>query len=127
MIRRATYIIVSLILFISTSGFTISKHYCGSQLIDIRIDAQAHSCCDGPGLCKACHDELTYIKIKDDFLGSFSFENLQLPEFDLHLPLISVDLFKSLENTFYSIFNNWESPPPRGLHNILSLLQSYLN
>ncbi len=69
MIRKISNIIIAIILLVSTTGFTISKHYCGNELITVEINGEAESCCDSPD---CCHTETQFNKLNVDFLGSVS-------------------------------------------------------
>jgi hypothetical protein len=69
MIRKISNIIIAFVLLISTTGFTISKHYCGGELISIEVNAEAETCCDSPDCCQT---ETQFNKLSVDFIGSVS-------------------------------------------------------
>ncbi len=68
MVRKMINIIAVFILLVTTTGITISKHYCGDLLISVALDGKAKSCCE-PG-CNCCHNEHVTIHLNDDFVGS---------------------------------------------------------
>ena len=55
-------------LLVATSGFSVTKHYCGNDLISVVLGTQAESCCDGP--CDCCHDETQHFQVDDDFVSA---------------------------------------------------------
>ena len=63
-------IILIFILLLSTSGITISKHYCGKTLVHTAIYSTPDKCCTGN--CTGCHDKRVHIQIKDRFESSTS-------------------------------------------------------
>jgi len=67
MFRKAVHIILTAILVISTTGFTVSRHYCGSHYKSFAIDREAKSCCANP--CSACHNVNDFHQLKVNFNG----------------------------------------------------------
>ncbi len=54
--KRFLNIIIVGLFLLSTTGFTVTKHYCGGNLVDIAINSTPESCCgDNGGGC--CSDE----------------------------------------------------------------------
>ena len=54
--KRFLHIIIAGLFLFTTTGFTISKHYCAGDLVDVAINATPESCCDeDTGSC--CSDE----------------------------------------------------------------------
>jgi len=57
MIRFGLKIIYILVFILLSFGFTVNKHFCGSELIDFTINSKARSCCDNNGPSGCCHNE----------------------------------------------------------------------
>ncbi len=66
--KRFVHIIIAGLLLFTTTGFTISKHYCGGNLIDVAINATPDPCCDADAGC--CSDEESFHQLKTDFIFS---------------------------------------------------------
>lgn len=66
--KYISHIILSLLLVTSTTGLTISKHYCGNILRDVAIFDKFDKCCgedEMPMGC--CHDEKEQYSVDDDY------------------------------------------------------------
>lgn len=68
MLRKIVHIVFALLLVVATTGFTISKHYCGNQLLSVSIFKVDHCKCGGP--CKNCHTNIKVVKVTDNFSAS---------------------------------------------------------
>jgi len=124
MFRKASNIATMLMLLISTTGFTISKHYCGNKIVSVSIDSRAESCCGTA--CDCCHTENITIHLEDDFViqaFSVKFDSPEVDYFLFELPVYSENSF--LTSTDF-IPEADESPPPRETKTVLSLLQPYI-
>ncbi len=75
MFRKIINIIIVFLLLISTSGFTISRHYCGDNLVSVVINSEAKSCCDMHG---CCHDESEFFKVNNDFSNNIQTFNIEV-------------------------------------------------
>ena len=126
MFRKIAHIILALLLLITTTGFSISKHYCGSRLIEISINLEAEPCCDYVGTSNCCHNETEYFQLKEDFLKPVSLENNQIAGFDILFPLVFVHFLNAPGNIETEVLNYAESPPTLTIQTKLSLLQTYL-
>nr|WP_321409253.1 hypothetical protein [uncultured Carboxylicivirga sp.] len=124
MIRKIAHILMTLILMTSTMGFTVSKHYCGTRLVDININKEAKSCCSNEGTSNCCHNETHHFQVEDDFTMVMDLE-LSVP-FNYIAPVIFLfsDIIVDETEDFVEIT---ASPPPPPLGIRLSFLQSYLN
>lgn len=126
MFRKITHISFAILLLITTMGFSVSKHYCGSRLIGISINSVMESCCADKANSNCCRNETEFFQFDEDFAGPIIAENNQIQEFDILFPSVFVYLLDEpmmLEN---DILNFAESPPPPTLHTKLSLFQTYL-
>ncbi len=124
MLRKISYITFIMLWTISTTGFTLSKHYCGDILVSVTINNEAKSCCDSENGC--CHNENERFEVKDDFISAQEIENVSVPEHEILFPVIFsyISNIPLLNN--YEITNNIESHPPPQSNAILSELQTFL-
>jgi len=106
-------------------GFSVSKHYCSSRLVEISINSEAEPCCGDMGNSSCCHDETKYFQLKEDFVSPASFENTLIASFDILFPLVFIDFLETPDIVEIEILNFAESPPPT-IQTKLSLLQTYL-
>lgn len=74
MFRKTAHIILALLLLTTTMCFP--KHYCGSRLVEVSINSEAEHC-DDIETSSCCHNETEYFQLKEDFVSSVSFENIQ--------------------------------------------------
>ncbi|MCK4920773.1 MAG: hypothetical protein KAS71_06995, partial [Bacteroidales bacterium] len=65
MLRKASHIILALLIMLTTMSMTVFKHYCGTSLKSVSILLTPEHCCDIPSGC--CHDETITVDIEDDF------------------------------------------------------------
>jgi hypothetical protein len=123
MIRKITNIAFILLWTITTTGFTISRHYCGERLISVSIDKEAKSCCGSESGC--CRNENERFEIKDDFIVAPELEELSVPIHDNLFPLVYSYLSNIAVCDPDNIYNYKESHPPPGVRAILSELQTF--
>ena len=124
MLRKISYISFILLWTISTSGFTISKHFCGDVLVSVSINNEAKSCCDSENGC--CHNENERFELKDDFISAQELENVTVPEHEILFPILfsyisNIPLQNNDTNTTFI-----DSSPPTLCKAILSELQTFL-
>jgi hypothetical protein len=120
MIKRISHIILALVIFVVTTGMTISSHYCGESLKDMSVLIEADSCCEVPDGC--CHDETVTIKIEDSFsISSYSFD---FSEIVLELSAI-IELMNFEVQSITEIYFLNHLRPPLKIQTILSCLQTY--
>jgi hypothetical protein len=124
MIKRILHIIIALFLLITTMGFTVSKHYCGGDLIKVTINAEAESCCDMEDGC--CRNETKHYQLEEDYVSAMAVYDLPDSSIDILFPilfsLVQIEPGNDiLSNIFYP-----DHPPPPEIQTILSLLQTYL-
>ena len=55
LLKKSLHIILAFLLLISTSGFSISTHFCQSQLQDLQFFCQAKSCGELQVAKESCH------------------------------------------------------------------------
>ena len=109
--NKVINIITVCMLLVSTTGFSISRHYCGEALIDVAVNKQAEACCSNPDCCDT---ETDYYQLDDDFLGSVtaSVKPEQVISVDLFASVFSFQIEKNLIDQLIS-FTDGASPPVR--------------
>jgi hypothetical protein len=122
MFRKLTHIIISLLLLTTTVGFSISKHYCGVNLVSTTVNHEAKSCCDLDSGC--CHNETTFYNLDNDFVYSTFIDNSTITQIDLLFPLFYV-IIENISSKKIETFKIYESPPPLKIQVVLSNLQTY--
>jgi len=70
MFKRAGHILVILLLLLGTTGVTITRHYCGVNLVRTSLYSAPHHCCNEN--CPRCHDERINVRITDTYESSQS-------------------------------------------------------
>ncbi len=66
MFRKLIHIIVSMLLLVTTAGFTVSKHFCENQLVSVSLSSSAESCDSGQDR-DCCHDSSAHFQVEDNF------------------------------------------------------------
>ena len=123
MIKKASHIILSMLLLTTTIGLAISKHYCGGELISTSLFSEAQSCCDSPDCCK---NETETYQLDEDFAAASILEVPETIQLDLFVvALILLDAqFEENENHATIIVS--DLPPPPKIQTALSQRQTYL-
>ena len=121
MLKKITHIVFGLLLIVATSGFTISKHYCGNQLFSVSIlHAKVCNCGDK---CKDCHTDIIQVKVYDDFAAPDVLHPEAPTTSDLFI-ISNIDFstftFPAITTAYYLL----KAPPP-GNQNTFALLQSF--
>ncbi len=121
--KKFIHILIAGLFLFTTTGFTITKHYCSGNLVDVAINSAPESCCgdDGGGCCT---DESETFQLKEnvtpvqsiDLDQEFSFEIQMLVNdlFEVNLPEIS-------ESSSYFEINI----PPPDVRAFLADIQSF--
>jgi len=73
MLRKVTHILIAITLILATAGVSVSRHYCGGNLISVSVYHHAKSCCDAN--CHSCHNETNVYQLTDKF-------NAEVSDFD---------------------------------------------
>jgi hypothetical protein len=120
MFRKVSHIILAFMLLLTTVGLTISKHYCGDNLVSVSVFSEQESCCDGPG---CCHNESFTVKVEDDFSATSFIYDFQ--ELAIVLPVLMQLQNEELPVKELAVVS-FETPSPPNLHTVLSRLQTYL-
>ena len=124
MLKKISHIIMVTVLLVSTTGMTVSKHYCGGSLVDVNIFSDAKTCCDDIGTSKCCHNESEHIELDEDFLVVANDIQFQETTLDLLLPFIQSFVFNEIEQQDFETVNI-NPPPPKEVLAFLSDIQVY--
>ncbi len=65
MFKSAGHILLILVLLFGTTGLTITRHYCGKNLIHTALYSTPDNCCKGN--CPGCHNEKISLRITDQY------------------------------------------------------------
>ncbi len=107
---------------VSTMGFTITKHYCGGDLIDLSIAGEVENCCDMEEGC--CHNEQQTYQLEEDYTAPMVLNQVDYFAFVIfEIPVFLVEM-QETSNTFIS-YNFGESPPSRTVLHFLADIQVY--
>lgn len=123
MSRKTSHIILSLLLLFATVGLTISKHYCGGNLISTSIFGKNDSCCNKD---KCCQNESIFIQLDEDCSLVLVSEMSLSSEFEFLDLIILVINHTNINLEGTKIFLIADSPPPLKIQTILSQNQTYL-
>jgi hypothetical protein len=95
-LKKICQTFVVILLVITTSGITISRHYCGNSLFSMALGHHAKSCCDSK--CQGCHDETVHFKVVDHF-------NITIHKADFDLKPITLNVlhFDLIIHNLYAI------------------------
>jgi len=124
MLRKITHIVLALFLLVSTTGITLSLHYCGGELVSTSINKEAKTCCDGTGGC--CENKTLHFEVEDNCVSPVQTNNVTPLELNILFPFLfifNVELSVKDDKAFYAFHD--ASPPPI-IQTRLALLQSYL-
>ncbi|MUP39391.1 HYC_CC_PP family protein [Labilibaculum euxinus] len=120
MLKKFSHLLLALVIFVVTTGITVSIHYCGGNVKDVSFLAAPKACCEIPQGC--CHNEVFTVKIENDFsISSYTFDFEQL---EVALPVL-IELIKV--ETPINVRKNFVEyivPPPK-IQTVLSRLQNY--
>jgi hypothetical protein len=123
MVKKLSNIFLSLLLFVSTAGIAVSRHYCGSSFVSVSFFTEAKSCCNSDG---CCHNENHFFKVQDNYSTP---QITDLPGLTA-IDLLGHELFtNAVPLTFLAGNGNpvfTDLPPPYKIENSLELKQAFL-
>ena len=121
MFKYISHIIISLFLLISTTGFTISKHYCGDNLISVSVFSEVEFCCEVVDCCK--NETISIEPIEDFVFSGFRIEFLEIFDFNIidFKTILTNYEFNFKPNKNYSEIDLF----PHKLLSLLSLIQVF--
>ncbi len=109
MLRKLVNIFILVLFVVSTTGFSISKHYCKGELISVALNTNPTPCCD-INSCGCCHEESQFFQVEEDFTVS-QYSNIQ-QSFSLELISNSLDNDRIIESTNELDFTVSTNGPP---------------
>ncbi len=63
--NKAGNILMVILLLFGTTGLSITRHYCGNNLVGTALFSSPENCCGDA--CTGCHDDLISFRISDQF------------------------------------------------------------
>jgi hypothetical protein len=123
MLKKVTYIFISILLLTTTMGFSVSRHYCNNKIVEIKIDKVADTCCDDDTCCST---ETIVVQLQED---ATSAANVIIPaQVELSTFISAFIVLFNIHQPESEIvsFNVTDSSPPLSIHTVLSIIQSYL-
>lgn len=120
MFTKVIYVLMSLVLLISTTGLTVDKHYCGDNLVSVSFFGHAGSCGDMDGSC--CRQDTDTYKLTLDYttpVFNLTFEQ----DYD-QMPAQAM-VYNLLPKDGYCSIDQFGLSPPLIPRKTLSSLQTY--
>jgi len=109
-------------------GFTVSKHYCGADLVDVDVfTGSSDSCSNDDGSCDmgdCCHDENHVYQLQEDYTSPVVVDHVTFVPIELATITLEL-LHESLLEVENININHIESPPPKLVCEVLSDIQVY--
>ncbi|MBT3244278.1 MAG: hypothetical protein HN352_14105 [Bacteroidetes bacterium] len=81
MFRKISHIILSFVLLMVTSGFTIHQHFCCGNLIETKLFQEPKFCCGEGSDC--CSNESETYLLDEDYVSFIEFVDFQDVQIDL--------------------------------------------
>lgn len=127
MLRMILNMILSMLLVITTAGFSISKHFCGDKVVSVSLNKEAPSCCNNAKACNSCHNESQHFQLKTDFITSSNYVNLD--DISENILTLTPELFQFSVKEFedagiFHVFT--DTSPPLKILTHLANLQTFL-
>jgi hypothetical protein len=123
MINKITNTILLLIVFLTTTGFSISLHYCCDSLVSMSINSDVTPCCPVENGC--CDNETQHIQLEENLTTPLS-DNIQKFETEEILTVVDLLISEDLNEINYINSILSDSSPPGDLQENLAKLQSFL-
>ncbi|MGE0569284.1 MAG: hypothetical protein AB7O73_15200, partial [Bacteroidia bacterium] len=121
--KKAISILLAFVFLISSSGFSINRHYCGNKLKSTNIGFidNEKSCCGAKKMPEGCcKNETQVIKIKENFTPT---QTVTLPSTDFItvfvLAFVEIFNFSLTENNTIGQYADSHAPPSRPVSRII--------
>jgi len=111
-------------LFLATTGFSVSKHYCGDRLVSVSVNTDTKPCCDMNNGC--CKNETEHLQLKDNFVTPIISDNIQIVEIDFLSSIIFSSIGDKLDINVLLINNISDLSSLTDLQTELAKRQTYL-
>ena len=103
--KRTGAFLLAILVWVATSSFSLSMHYCGSQMVSYSTIGKAKTCCEANqfqlstqdletmSMMSCCHDKEVEKESEDQITFSIAKVEVHLQQVLLRLPqLVSIDL-----------------------------------
>ena len=116
MIKRVLHVLLALLIFLASTGFSINMHFCHDHLIDLAVMSPAESCCgdavlpgqacamESPGENHHCEDHSLSVETAEDYILTTSQFAFNSP-FQFEIPWIEYPEKTRSHAAAYSLFN----------------------
>jgi hypothetical protein len=122
MVRKITNTFLVLFLFLTTTGFSISFHYCCDSLVSMAVNSNVTPCCPVENGC--CDNETQLIQLDENLTTPIS-DSIQKSETE---EIVTLEIMVSIEDISHHhhvLTENTDSSPPSDLQQNLAILQSF--
>ncbi len=122
--KKVLHIILSLMLLVSTTGVTLSMHYCGGKYVSTSLFVKADSCCSE--VCGCCEDKSVHYEVEEDFTSPVVLALEPAIELELFIELFHLEIVEEGQSTLPIKKTFEDTSPPKTVDERLSLLQTFL-
>lgn len=123
MFKKTVNIFILILFIVSTTGFTISKHYRRNNLVSVTINSVPKPCC-GVNSKGCCHNENEFFQLTDEFAATQPLTIVQGFSFDVSL-FIQESFGLETNTEIKSIYLKKGFIPPPDISAVLSEIQSF--
>ena len=123
MFKKTINILLLLIVFSVTTGFSVSLHYCCDSLVSMSVNSDATPCCPVDNGC--CDNETQHIQLEEDVTiqSSDNIEKIETQHAIIDVIIVQDNIYSGLHQL---TSNLTDLSPPRDLQENLSFFQSFL-
>lgn len=124
--KKAVNSILVVLLLYTTTGYSVTWHFCGDNLVSIELGNNAKNCCDmSMGSC--CHEETKHFQLKEDFLSGITQFNLENAFLITVFNFTAIEIIYKLNSENPSANSEFsDSSPPVKVSGLLSFLHTFL-
>ena len=124
MMKKLIQILIVGLLFVSSTGFAVSLHFCGDHLVSVFVNSADEPCCGEDSQC--CHNETDYLQMETDGLFTAPVDidsKLTISPFPIAVFSANIDHQHSFQ---FSHHQQIAFSPPLSSQNSLVALQAFL-
>ena len=123
MFRKVTYTILILIVLLTTTGFSVSLHYCCDSLVSMSVNSDATPCCPVNNGC--CDNETQHIQLEEDVTiqSSDNIQKIETQQAIIDVIIVQDNIYSGLHQL---TSNLTDLSPPQDIQENLAILQSFL-
>jgi len=122
MFKKLTHIFLLLTIFLVTTGFTVSLHYCCDSLVSMSVNSDVTPCCPVENGC--CDNETKHIQLEEDLTTPIS-DTIQKNEIEQLLVINVILAAQEFDHIHFSELNS-DLSSPGDLQTNLSKIQTFL-